>query len=452
MIVERVFLGDAQAVELRGPCGEICALLYLVVCAATDKQNVPLVPCETRDFCAFTEECFRIIDERFDIHNRWLFFCTDVECFTESSAVFFRTKLDDKAKSENCARAELLQEIGLVACQRCWMIDRQTRRFFCVQFDFSPPIFDTTLLAGKMMRHSVYRPTGNAEFQQPAEQTREQSSTKQKMLQRLRQMLSNDERVPELAVQQARVTHFMICDVASWCGDMLNCAKTEWLAQQLNVWFHSDSDSDNDSWFRPNSVSDVCTFRVALLDSEFTSQDTLHDLSKLMPLSLSVASTLNATQRYPKSACGVCFVPDRGHVCIGHFLPLFDANGENWSKTHKLVDVRMFRVYKTQYPFIYTLMPDDEKRVQELKSKLKTSNEANPSVCNQKIAAKVATQEDKTTPPVKYTPLVLTLPTAQCDRFVRAVFRETPKFQYRLFYCARYDTDTQTVWIPICPA
>jgi|JI102314A2RNA_FD_contig_31_4422171_length_696_multi_2_in_0_out_0_1 hypothetical protein len=59
-----------------------------------------------------------------------------------------------------------------------------------------------------------------------------------------------------------------------------------------------------------------------------------------------------------------------------------------WSKTKHFSSV--FRIYRTQYPFIYTLMPDDDERVTSLKAELKNSTGA-------------------------LQPLVITIPTMDCE-------------------------------------
>lgn len=442
MIIERVFLGDGSAIELRGPGSEICALLYLLVCAVDEHTKV-IVPTTTLDIAGFIAECYCILNGKIDKRYRWLLFCTDVEFFTKDAAktfqekydsIFGRQKISEDTDSPPIDRGQAIREVGLETRHRTWMIDRETQRYFCVPMDFSAPIYRTTLLAGIMMRHPVYQAStdsANRKTQKP-----NIVDSKTKMLNRLQQLLSDESGMPEQS-PTTYVTEFIIYDAAMWCGDPT--IKSEWLLQQLNVWFNTPEQI----WYRPRNA--VCLFRVALLDEEFTSQDTSKDVSKLTPL---VAQTkMNTLLRYPKGLTGIVNVPAiaNGNVSIGHFLPLFTADGSDWTSVHKLMDVRIFRIYKTQYPFIYTLMPDDDERVRELKSKLKTSTELNPT-----IGEKGLTLTQKSVS-VRYAPLVLTLPTFECDRYVRAVFRQTPKYQYRIFYCARYDTIAgKSIWIPIC--
>lgn len=80
----------------------------------------------------------------------------------------------------------------------------------------------------------------------------------------------------------------------------------------------------------------------------------------------------------------------------------------------------MFRIYRTQYPFIYTLMPDDDERVTSLKAELKNSTGA-------------------------LQPLVITIPTMDCELAVRSAFKRNPKYSYLRWRCACYNG----VWIPI---
>lgn len=105
----------------------------------------------------------------------------------------------------------------------------------------------------------------------------------------------------------------------------------------------------------------------------------------------------------------------------------------------------VFRIYRTQYPFIYTLMPDDDERVTSLKAELKNSTGA-------------------------LQPLVITIPTMDCELgkdhvplrgekiyelaktnsthgvlAVRSAFKRNPKYSYLRWRCACYNG----VWIPI---
>jgi hypothetical protein len=340
--------------------------------------------------------------------------------------------------------AQVISDVGLTICNRTLMLDRETFRVFCVPFDFSEPIYRPpgSLLAGVLLRQTKFKKT--ILLEDDVDETRQQQppvhigkEDSKYMLTRLRRLMVGD--MPNEATT-ITFTEFIMYDALMWCSDTDSPAVGKlWLAQQLNVWFNSPE------WFKPNPESDVCTFKVALLDGIVVDNgDTSRDNQRFKPII--APSVENTLLRYPRGAYTIT-VPPSTTVGIGHFLPLLDDKGNDWMAMHKLRDVRLFRMYRTQYPFIYTLMPDNDDMVRELKNKLKTSTESNPNIC-EKGKESISLHTSTTTP--KYAPLVVTIPTLECERFVRAVFRTTPKYQYRLFYCARYDDENgYSSWIPV---
>ena len=184
---------------------------------------------------------------------------------------------------------------------------------------------------------------------------------------------------------------FHIKQPLSWCGSRItpsasaSPAGRKWIHQQLNAWFCTPTSAD--CWFRPNRDADAFEFRLDLVVPPQTEEPT------------------DAT------------------------LPLLATDGSKWVDSHRIEEVRVFRLYLTQYPFIYTIMPDDDSRVNELKDKLKTSKDSDTQL----------------------QPLLLTIPTTECEQFVRATFRRSPKHKYLRWQCARCSGAALNAWIPIRP-
>lgn len=477
MFIERVKFGNGVAIELRGTSIERCTLYALVVYALGDEMSwrlpdlpeSPETPLRSTETNEFEDACFTIIDEYIEPKHRWLMLCTDVDFFTGAHAATFNKVVSDTFGIEENGTEGPSE--GFAHCQRCWFVDRETRRIFLTHFHFAKPIYQTSLFAGKLLRSASH--TGQATHlkdslvETPVSSTPTLTPTSP-LLTRLRQLLSDETRM-RIESPKIETTEFIIGHVTSWCGDRLSKRTSSvWIAQQLNVWFkstqyyhtkHADADA----------AGDCCvTFRVQLSEHAHSFTSIHDDYQTLMPLD--APSAENTMVRYPRGGPEFCCslpAPIGVHpktIGIGHFLPVQDVNATPWITTHTLIDVRLFRVYRTQYPFIYTLMPDDDRRVQQLKAVLKRSEECNPGVVapsrassraasrapsrkNQSLSAKSTKSSSE-----KYTPLVATLPTLECERFVRSVFRKKPKLQYHLFYCVRYDdADAKTIWIPVYP-
>jgi len=436
---ECVHFGDAKAIELRGSCLERAAVYYLFLSALNHTVPDPpsTTPIGATEFDEFLNKCRSILDEFIDPKLRWLMLCTAVEFLADSHANQFEDMCEKHLGFRHTVSAPVQPEAqavsaaGLTFCNRTLMLDRETFRVFCVPFAFSDPIYKPpgSLLAGVLLRQAKYSLPDNS----PPAAPRAPSTTS--MLARLRQLM-----VADMPVEAPSVTctEFIIHNVKMWCGDGDGDTHSGivWLAQQLNVWFNTP----DDTWYRRDQ-RDVCSFRVALLDNVTAVAD---DTYRPVP----APSMQNTLMRYPKSEPTIRIPQTGSTLGIGHFLPLLDDKGNDWLSSHRLCDVRLFRIYRTQYPFVYTLMPDNDEMVKDLKSKLKTSTESNPHIGDKGVNLQQSAAPPSTVP--KYAPLVVTLPTLECDRYVRAVFCETPKFQYRLFYCARYDDEKGLAsWIPV---
>jgi len=165
-------------------------------------------------------------------------------------------------------------------------------------------------------------------------------------------------------------TEFHIREVNHWCGGdhTLATSSKQFIRQQLNVWFYSGD------WFQPSSISDSMKFYVDIPDED---------------------------------------VP-RG---IEGTLPVLSENDLNdWNKQNRIHELRVFRLYKTQYPFIYSLMPDDSDRVNELKTAMKTSSDKE----------------------IKLKPLLATVLTAESQLIIHNAFYKAGKnMQYLRWKCAR---------------
>lgn len=179
---------------------------------------------------------------------------------------------------------------------------------------------------------------------------------------------------------------FEIRQCLSWCGSLTTNmpASSGWLHQQLNAWFFSPVTED--CWYRPGD-SDPFKFHIDMM-----------------------------IEAHPQS-------PGANSV------PILTTDGKKWIDAHRVEEIQVFRLYLTQYPFIYTIMPDDDNRVTELKEKLKKSTETDEVL----------------------QPLLLTIPTTECEQFVRLAFKKTPKHKYLRWQCARYSGEALNAWIPIKP-
>lgn len=181
---------------------------------------------------------------------------------------------------------------------------------------------------------------------------------------------------------------FHVRRVNFWCGgDHRNAtsAKT-FLRQQLNVWFHSPE------WHTPR-LTDAFRFVIDIQDDP-------------VPRGLSTKEQLPAFS---------------------------DEELTAWQDHHRLCELRIFRLYKTQYPFVYSMMPDDDHQANQLKTKLKQSTDSDNRI--------------------QLKPLLATILTAQAELVLHDAFCTAgKKIQYLRWQCGRYapvDNSHAGVWVPI---
>ena len=468
MFLEIVKFGNGVAIEVRG-MGTRLTVYYMLTCALSSAGLVtleqlpdpPVEPIQGNEMNLFEERCFQIIDDAVNKKLRWLMLCTDVNILSEDATEEFNrchvkafNRESPLAEDPDVSRAEVMVEVGVTMQERVWMVDRQTKRVFCVHFNFASPIYRTTLLAGVMLRHKSFEAQYRREEPDtlqpiPKLQGQEGQTDRERMLTRLRELLPKeiDENTSTgvLESTEVEVTEFIVKDAKMWCGD--SCFKGQWLAQQLNVWFNTPQTEK--CWFRPSN-EDAFSVTVGVWD-ELTTPDTTHDAERW--LALPAPSPQNTMWRYPHGNV-LCGTP-KGILGVGHFLPQFNEDMERWTTAHSPQEVRMFRLYKTQYPYVYSLMPDDDQQVRALKSKLKRSTESNPSLAEkgkEDVKERIKTSTDGGTVK-KFTPLIATIPTLEAERYVKAVFQENPKYRYRLWWCARYNnnSNSQSIWVPVSP-
>jgi hypothetical protein len=461
MFLEIVKFGNGVAIEVRDTASKV-TILYMFVCALQtgDLIQEGEMPVDLVEMDAFGDQCMATIDRVVDEKLRWLMLCTDIDMLTtEFSKEFdefylkaFKTECPDVENPKDTPRAEVIEEAGLTMKHRVWMLDRQTRRVFCVHFQFARPIYKTTLLAGVMLKHKTFQAQyrrRELDQEEPVPNLKDEEETDaERMLKRLRELLpkkiDDETETGVLESREVDVTEFIVKDAKIWCGDgSLRCV---WLAQQLNVWFNTPVTEE--CWFRPSS-HDPFKFTVGVWD-EITTPDTSKDAEKW--LALSAPSAQNTMWRYPHGDT-MCGTP-KGILGVGHFLPEYDHDMKRWTSIHHLTEVRVFRLYKTQYPFVYSLMPDNDQQVRALKSKLKISTESNPGLAEKgkedmQARLKTSTEGGQVK---KFTPLIATVPTLELERYVKAVFDQTPRYRYRVWWCARYDDlEAKALWIPVSP-
>ena len=462
MFLEIVKFGNGVAIEVRDTPTKI-TVLYTITCATELNTELPDVPANPLEMDIFENQCLKVIDAAVDKKLRWLMLCTDVEILTESSSKDFEEAYfkafnivpslnNSGEKSLGQLRAKVLIEGGIGIKQRVWMFDRESLRVFCVQFQFAAPIYNTTLLAGVMLKHKTFQAQYRGEELKQKKGVcldDEETTEAEQMLQRLKELMPKEiDETTTTGVLESRevdVTEFIVKDAKMWCGD--SCFKCVWLAQQLNVWFNTPTSEQ--FWFRP-SEKDPFSFTVGIWN-ELTSPNTTHDVERW--LALPAPSTQNTMWRYPHGNI-MCVTP-KGMLGIGHFLPQFNENMERWTNMFNDREVRLFRLYKTQYPFVYSLMPNDDKQVRMLKSKLKHSTDSNPGLAErgkEDVKGRLKSSTERG-PVAKFTPLIATIPTLELERYVKAVFQGRPKHRYTVWWCARYeDAQSKAIWIPITPS
>lgn len=469
VLLEVVRFGNGLAIEVRDLPTKI-TVLYMATSALMDaglcqRADIPDAPTSLElgtEMNDFEDRCIGLIDGAVDEKLRWLMMCVDVNILTDGKVTeefdrlyqtTFKTAPADEGVEEE--RAKTMKEVGLQQKQLVWMIDRGTRRVFCIHLQFAPPIYKTSLLAGVMLRHTtfqaIYRREEAGDEEPPIPETEDESLTDvESMLKRLQEMLptqiEDNTDAGILESTELDVTEFIVKDAKMWCGDP--CFRGVWLAQQLNVWFNTPPTEQ--CWYRP-TPQDPFTVTVGVWD-EITTPDVTHDAERWV--ALQAPSAQNTMWRYPHGGV-MCGTP-KGILGIGHFLPQFSLEEEQmkrWTENHSLREVRLFRLYKTQYPYVYSLMPDDDRKVRELKSKLKRSTESNPSLAEKGKEDVKERLKTSTGSSSKFTPLIATIPTLELERYVKAVFQKTPKYRYRLWWCASYaDAQQKVMWIPLAPS
>ena len=460
MFLEIVKFGNGLALELRDLPTKMC-VYYVLVCAlesaglAKEIPDIPEEPLLGTEMDDFVNECFGIVDDTIDENLRWLMLCTDLHILpngkpTEQFNETYQKAFGVCRQNEENTRKELFETLGIARQERVWMIDRCAKRVFCVHFEFASPIYKTSLLAGVMLKHQTFLPQYTTENEKTIATKTKNSNTSKAILERLINLMPKDindsTTTGILESKEVEITEFIIKDAKMWCGS--SCFKGVWLGQQLNVWFKTPV--TDKCWFRPTKTKDPFLFNIGVLD-EITTPKVIYDAERWE--ALSAPSPQNTLWRYPHGD-RICQTPN-GMIGIGHFQPLFDENCQKWSATHHLCDVRLFRLYKTQYPFVYSLMPDDDNKVRALKSKLKRSTESNPSLAEkgkEDMKERIKTSTEDAGKTKHFTGLIATLPTLECERYVKAVFAQTPKFRYRLFHCAKFiDNNGKFIWIPVAP-
>jgi hypothetical protein len=452
MWIEKVLLGNGRAVELRDV--QSLASFIFMLCddlAHSERPAFHGIDAPIDDFISAT---WAVIRANTRNQHRWLLYCGDLEWMTDEGAEEFETACEEwlgvRHELQRTPENDPRRQVGLMDLRsRCWLVDTLAMRVFCVHVDFAPPIYKGTILEGLLLPQLEFETSYLSEASLGDE---EQVTTKQPLterervlesLQRLSGVTTVDVSAAGVAQRQNKIVFVVRC-APMWCGQRVSLERggESWIAQQVNVWFNTPLSED--CWFHPSTEKDVAIIRVALWSECDTLRDTLSsELTRYEPPSPGPDTTIT---RYPRS--NVLTAIPGGLKCIGEQIPLlglsFSSAPQNWLTTRRITEVRLFRIYRTQYPFIFTLLPDDDTQVRAITTQLKRSADSNPSL-GEKGREKLLKREAIET--VK--PLTLSLPTLECQRYVRAVFRENPKHQYRRFYCACFDGEGQQQWVPI---
>lgn len=174
---------------------------------------------------------------------------------------------------------------------------------------------------------------------------------------------------------------FQIRHVHQWCGAAPPVGDEQFVRQQLNVWFNTPSTEQ--CWFRPDQEKDCVKFYVDIVSADSPER-----------MKLPVLTTIPEREKKEEL------------ICV------------KWTDVYRISSSGVFRIYKTQYPFIYTLMPDDDQHVEAIKTQLLVEG---------------------------YQPLVLTIPTSECELLIRNDFLKHPKHKFVKWRCGNFNGK----WIPL---
>lgn len=199
-------------------------------------------------------------------------------------------------------------------------------------------------------------------------------------------------------------------ELPSWCGAA--SARTRprwWLFQQLNVCLTNATGS----WFDPMRPHPFAIHNSLL-------SDTFSGNVALTEEWLAVPETRNGYAHHVT-------------VSMDGMLPLFDRAFQRWTDAHRFTELRTFQLARTQYPYVYALLPDRVNHANALRKKLQRSDA-----------------------PLR--PLLASVLTLSAERAVAAWFRPDPggsgyPLKYRRVWCARYDhvSASHSYWVPVCP-
>jgi hypothetical protein len=177
-------------------------------------------------------------------------------------------------------------------------------------------------------------------------------------------------------------SEFIIKNVRTWCGARPTSLK--FITQQLNVWFNTPVSEG--CWHRPIPGSDVFKFNIELPAWDPEEEESALALSSKIEL-----------------------IPN---------------------------SIEIVRLYKTQYPFVYSLLPDDHEKANQIKSQLKTSVNSN-------------NDDNNPQPPAQ---TIIIVPTIESELQIVQEFQSGNKNQFIRWKCGKalsLSNGCEVYWVPI---
>ena len=376
-----VRFANGEALEARGILQKATIIYWVASSIKPIDKPIPGDHLSGREIEEFIDACWAVIDERMCANHRWIMAMTK-----QSLVVGELTKPGD-----------------------IWMIDRETERYFRSKqdsFSFSPHLYEGTIFSGFLLRECVF---------QPSRLTNQQRQADSGVLQKIRALMGTGNR-RKIVYESLETTEyrFHIRGIYRWCAE--RCCPSTWSAQQLNICLNTPSSEEY--WFHKNPIKDAFSFVNELWDEMLprcgrpsTEEDRFG------------SSTRNPQRRYPHHNNVVTTLDGERHVA-GHYQPRYLEFNPNNHDRIKVEGVRPLRLTRTQYPFVYSLLPDDHHKAKKISDVLKSGG-------GKALMATVLTQEG--------------------ERFVRSVFQRNKYHHYKVWYCAKLLLDGKTCWTPIAP-
>lgn len=376
-----VRFANGEALEARGILQKATIIYWVASSIKPIDKPMPGEHLSGREIEEFIDACWAIIDEKTVVNHRWIIAMTK-----------------ERLVVSNC--------VPNTDADGIWMIDRETERYFLLTqgcFSFSSQLYEGTIFSGFLLRESVF---------QPSRLTNQERKAESGVLQKIRHFMGtgNRRKIVYESLETAEY-RFHVRGIYRWCGE--RCCPSTWSAQQLNICLNTPSSEEY--WFHRHP------------DNAFSLVNELWD--EMLPRAgRSEAerfgtSTRNPQLRYPHHNQIVTTLDGERHVA-GHFQPRYLGFDPTKQDRVKVAGILAMRLARTQYPFVYSLLPDNHRKAKQISATLKSGGGK---------------------------PLMATVLTQEGERFIRSVFLQNKRHHYKVWYCAKLVLDGETCWTPIAP-